>query len=337
MESKLFIGCDIGQDSFTFCLRSDTQIIYQGEVSNSSKSIKKWLSDLKKDQQLELDQITFCMEHTGIYGLILMRVLHERSFTICVESAANIKLSLGIQRGKNDKVDARRIAEYAMRYTDRLKLWKPKRAILQKLQLLNSMRARLIKTRNILSRNIKEVKRFMGNEEHSILKKGTQTALAGIKKDIKHADKQIIDLIKSDENLTRLTKLVTSVHGVGIVTCSALLVKTNEFQDFTEAKKFACTAGLAPFEHSSGTSIRGKTRISHRAHKDLKTLLHLCALGCISRKGEYKDYFDRKVATGKNKMLVINAIRNKIVHRVFAVVRTQVMYQENYRYNLAVS
>jgi transposase len=337
METKLFMGCDIAQDSFTFCLRSDSEIIYQGEVCNSLNSIKKWLRDLKKVQMLDLSHITFCMEHTGVYGLILMRTLHERSLRICIESAMNIKLSLGLQRGKNDKVDARRIAEYAMRYTDRLKLWKPKRAILQKLQVLNGMRARLIKARNILSRNIQEAKSFMGKEEYNILKRGTQAALAGIEKDVKLADKQIADLIKSDENLRNLSRLVTSVQGVGMVTCSALLVKTNEFQDFTEAKKFACTAGLAPFEHSSGKSIRGKTRVSHRAHKDLKTLLHMCAVGCISRKGEYRDYYERKVAAGKNKMLVINAIRNKIVHRIFAVVRDQVMYQKNYQYGLVMS
>lgn len=337
MESKLFMGCDIAQDSFTFCLRSDSEIICQGEVCNSLTSVKKWLSDLKKVQLLDLSHITFCMEHTGVYGLILMRTLHERSLRICIESAMNIKLSLGLQRGKNDKVDARRIAEYAMRYTDRLKLWKPKRGVLQKLQVLNGMRARLIKARNILSRNIQETKFFMGKEEYIILKRGTQAALAGIEKDIKLADKQIADLIKSDENLRNLSRLVTSVQGVGMVTCSALLVKTNEFQDFTEAKKFACTAGLAPFEHSSGKSIRGKTRVSHRAHKDLKTLLHMCAVGCISRKGEYRDYYERKVTAGKNKMLVINAIRNKIVHRIFAVVRDQVMYQKNYQYGLVMS
>jgi len=182
----------------------------------------------------------------------------------------NIKLSLGLKRGKNDKVDARRIAEYAMRYTDRLKLWKPKRAILQKLQVLNGMRARLIKARNILSRNIQEAKSFMGKEEYNILKRGTQAALAGIEKDVKLADKQIADLIKSDENLRNLSSMVTAVQGVGMVTCSALLVKTNEFQDFTEAKKFACTAGLAPFEHSSGKSIRGKTRLATRPKRNLK-------------------------------------------------------------------
>ena len=91
---------------------------------------------------------------------------------------------------------------------------------------------------------------------------------------------------------------------------------------------------MVPFEHSSGKSVRGKSRVSHFAHKDLKTLLHMCAVGCISRKGELRDYYERKLAQGKNKMSVLNAIRNKIVHRIFAVVRDNTMYQKNYQYSL---
>jgi transposase len=296
MEFKLFMGCDMSQDFFTYCLRSISQVVLQGKVENNPTQIRKWLRELKKEHGLDLRQVLFCMEHTGIYGLILLRELQKINLTVCVESAANIKLSLGLQRGKNDKVDAQRIAEYAMRYTDRLKQWKPKRDIVQKLQLLNGARARLIKSRNIISRHTSDVKRFMGKSEYELLKKSTQASVKAIEGNIKEIDKQIESIIKGDENLSKLTRFVTSVDGVGIVTCSALLVRTNEFQDYTEAKKFACTSGLAPFEHSSGKSIRGKSRVSHSAHKDIKTLLHMCAIGCISRKGELKDYYDRKVA-----------------------------------------
>lgn len=337
MNSQLFMGCDIAQDSFTFCLRSKTEILMQGEVQNSVKPVQKWLRDLNKVHHFDLSQIVFCMEHTGIYGMILMRTLHQRKLIVCVEGAANIKLSLGLQRGKSDKVDAQRIAEFAMRYTDRLKQWQPKRSVLEKLQLLNGTRSRLIKARTILNSNIKEVLRFIGRNEYECLKKVTKSSLYAIDKDIKKVEEEIALLIKNDENLKRLSDLVTSVDGIGVVTCSAILVKTNEFQDFTEAKKFSCTAGLAPFEHTSGKSVRGKSRVSHRAHKDLKTLLHLCALGCIGRKGELRDYYQRKVDEGKNKMLVLNAVRNKLVHRVFAVVRDGVMYQKNYKYNLSMS
>jgi transposase len=286
---------------------------------------------------VDLTKVLFCMEHTGIYGMILMRMLFQRSLIVCVEGAASIKLSLGLQRGKSDRVDARRIAEYAMRYTDRLKQWKPKREVLEKLQALNGMRSRLIKARNIINSHTKEVGKFLGKQQYGMLKKGTHDSLKAIDKDILKVDAEIAVLIKSDEHLKRLSDLVTSVDNVGIVTCSAILVKTNEFQDFTDAKKFACTSGVAPFEHSSGRSVRGKTRVSHRAHKDLKTLLHMCALGAIQRKGELQDFYLRRVGEGKNKMLVLNAVRNKLIHRIFAVVRDGVMYQKNYQYNLAMS
>jgi transposase len=337
MESKLFMGCDIAQDTFAFCLRNQTQLLLEGEIPNSKTSIRKWLHELKRIHHVDLTNVIFCLEHTGIYGVLLMRTLHERSLIVCVEAATNIKLSLGLQRGKNDKVDARRIAEYTMRYTDRLKQWKPKRDVLEQLQLLSGMRSRLIKARNVLCSHTQEVKRFMRKEEYMLLCNGTKEALKAIEKSIITADQKIAGLIRSDENLNRLSKLVTSVDNIGMVTCAAILIRSNEFQDFKESKKFSCTAGIAPFEHSSGKSIRGKTRVSHHAHKDLKTLLHMCALGAISREGELRDYYLRKVAQGKNKMLVLNAVRNKLVSRIFAVVRNGVMYQKDYQYNFAMS
>lgn len=337
METKLFMGCDVAQDSFSFCLRSSKEIVLEGMVDNNTKAIQSWLSSLKRTHKLDLSAMIFCLEHTGVYGMILMRTLHLRSMIVCVEGAANIKLSLGLQRGKNDRVDAQRIAEYAMRYTDRLKQWTPKREALVKLQLLVGMRCRLIKARNVLTSHTEEAGKFLGKQEYMILKKGTQESLRAIQAEIGKADERIEDLIKSDENLKRLSTLVTSVDNIGMVTCASILVRTNEFLDIKEAKKFACTAGLAPFEHTSGKSVRGKTRVSHRAHKDLKTLLHMCAIGAISRKGELQDFYHRKVGQGKNKMVVLNAIRNKLVHRIFAVVRDGVMYQKNYQYNLVMS
>lgn len=337
METNLFMGCDIGQDSFHYCLRNRREILLQGQVANNTTSIRKWLTDLKKVKQVDLSAILFCMEHTGIYGQILMRVLHQRGLIVCLESATAIKLSLGMQRGKNDKVDAQRIAEYAFRFTDRLKAWKPKSTALTKLSHLSSARSRLIKTYTILSRHLTDAKRFLSSAEYQLIKKSCQQSINAIQKNIKSMDATIVATINSDENLQELSSYVTSVHGVGMVTCAAILVKTNAFQDYTDAKKFACTAGLAPFEHTSGTSVRGKTRVSHRAHKDIKTLLHMCAIGCIGRKGEYKDYYDRKVREGKNKMSVINAVRNKLIHRIFAVVRDKVMYEKNYQYGLVMS
>lgn len=334
MAFQLYLGCDISQDSFHFCLRSSKEILLQGQVINGLKPVRTWLKELKKTHHLDLSSVLFCLEHTGVYTAIVLCELSHQSLHVCLQSALNIKLSLGLMRGKNDKIDAQRIAEYAMRNADRLPLWKPKRQAIERLQLLIRMRDRLIKSRTELSRFNQDAKRFLPPEEAKLILAGTKRSLDSITKDIHQADHSIQSIIESDENLTRLNRLITSINGVGPITSSAIIVRTNEFKDITEAKKFACTAGVAPFEHTSGTSVKGKTRVSHLAHKDIKTLLHMCAVGCISRKGELRDYYDRKIAQGKNKMSVLNAIRNKIVHRAFAVVRDNVMYQKDYKYQL---
>lgn len=107
------------------------------------------------------------------------------------------------------------------------------------------------------------------------------------------------------------------------------------FEAIDDPKKLACHAGVAPFEHSSGSSVRGKTRVNHQARKSLKTLLHLAAMSALQVDGELRDYYLRKVAEGKNKMLVINALRNKLIHRVCAVVKRGEKYDKNYTPTLA--
>ena len=271
MEIKFFVGCDISQDSFNYCLRVKSGILLQGSVENTTKAIKKWLAEIKK-HEVDLQQTAFCLEHTGVYGMLLLRVFAERSVLVFLENAVNIKLSLGLQRGKNDKIDAQRIADYLMRNVDRLNAWSPRRKVLDQLQLLSRLRERLIKARKEISRFNQDAKRFLEKTEYQLLLKGSQQSLRAIEKDIDKADKAIEALIMGDENLKKLSRNICSVDGIGMVTCSAILVKTNEFLDITEAKKFACTAGVAPFEHSSGKSVKGRTRVSHCAHKDLKVL-----------------------------------------------------------------
>ncbi|WP_139361756.1 transposase, partial [Spirosoma sp. 209] len=101
------------------------------------------------------------------------------------------------------------------------------------------------------------------------------------------------------------------------------------------AKQFACYAGVAPFPYQSGSSIRGKTRVSPMADKHMKTLLHLSAMTAIRAKGELRDYYQRKVGEGKNKMAVLNAVRNKLIGRAYAVVSKNQEYDKTYAYSLA--
>ena len=75
-------------------------------------------------------------------------------------------------------------------------------------------------------------------------------------------------------------KIITSVNGIGFVTASYILVTTNEFININNPKKYACYSGVVPFEHTSGSSVRGKTRVSHMANKNIKTLASSGSIIC---------------------------------------------------------
>lgn len=158
-------------------------------------------------------------------------------------------------------------------------------------------------------------------------------------------EKQINTLIQSDDRLKELFAWITarrpgSVPGVGDAIATEVLVATNEFKAINDPKKLACHAGVAPLEYRSGSSVRagppgGKTRVSQHARLRLKSLFHLGAMSAIRIKGELQLYYQRKVADGKNKMLVLNAVRNKLIHRVCSVVNRQQNYDKNYTPALA--
>lgn len=307
--------------------------MHEGEVDNKKRAIKRWLKRIKGEYNV--DTLIIGMEDTGIYNHILLRLAYQLEVNCSVVNGYDVKHSLGLQRGKNDEVDARRVAEYISRFTDKLKVWKPKRKVVEKLRYLRSKRGRLMKAKNILCQYEREAKGFVCEEMKSLMNEAPDDSISAIQKDIAMIDKQIRKLIKSDENLKRINQILTSIPGVGKCTSSEAIVRTNEFKDFKEPKKFACTSGIAPFKNTSGKSIRGKAKVSHKAHKGMKKLLHMCAMSSIRSDCHYRDYYIRRTEEdNKNEMKVINAIRNKIVKCMFALVRKDTTYDENYQHEL---
>ena len=141
--------------------------------------------------------------------------------------------------------------------------------------------------------------------------------------------------MKSDSNLNQQVKIATSVTGIGPIIAANMIITTNEFRDITEAKKFSCYSGVAPFEHSSGTSIKRKSRVSHLANKKMKSLLHLGARSAVLASPELKLFYQRKIAEGKAPLSVLNAVCNKLISRVFVCIKQQRLYEKNYQPNLA--
>jgi transposase len=326
MEFKNIVGIDTGKETLEFAVWKQGKENGLATVNNTVKKLESFI----KSQSLNLKETLFCMEHTGIYCLPLLKVLQKMNANVWVESAVQIKKSIGLTRGKSDKIDAQRIAQYAYIHQKNVRLWQPERKAIVEIKDLLSQRSRLIKAKNILQVPLNEGKCFIGKEQHKILKQTCKASIAALEKDLDLINQKIESIIDSDETLKELNSYVTSVPYIGKVIGAAVLVATNEFKKISDPKKFACHSGIAPFEHTSGKSIRGKTRVSHLANKGLKTLLHLAALGAISKAGEFKEYYERKLKEGKNKMQVINAVRNKLIHRLFACVNNKRKYQKNY-------
>jgi len=110
-----------------------------------------------------------------------------------------------------------------------------------------------------------------------------------------------------------------------------MIVATGEFKRIKESKKFACYSGVAPFAYQSGSSVRGKTRVSKMANMTMKKLFHMAAMSAIQCCEELKLYYQRKVAEGKNKMSVLNAVRNKLISRVFVCINNKRLYEKNFK------
>lgn len=330
MEFNFFVGIDVSKDTLDFSLSSRGNILVNVCVENSSNGIKSALKEFKKQPIFSIETTLFCLEHTGIYNNYVISTLFDLKAKIWVESATHIKRSSGLQRGKSDKIDAQRIALFAYRNQDQMKLWLPKRIVVLQLKKLTTIRERLLLALAQLNKPIQEAVKFESKEVFKVIKDSCSKSIKSIKADIKEVEKTIKCIITKDESLKQLFEMITSVPGVGSVVACEMIITTNEFKDITESKKYACYAGVVPFEHSSGKCTKGKNRVSHFANKRVKKLLHLASLSTVRYDGEFKTYWLRKIEEGKHKMVVLNALKNKIIQRVFAVVKRGSKYEKDF-------
>lgn len=332
-EFKTFIGIDISKKTFDVALLQNNNCTSQVHqcFEQSMKGYSSFIDWLKCYGILVDDTVLICMEHTGIYihGLIEFLVHHKAN--IWVEMALRIKKTLGLQRGTNDKLASISIATYAYRYQEQARLWKPMNTSIEQLRHLIAQRDRIIISLKQLTVPLNELASCGDASNAKSLQKLQQKAINGLKSSLQNIEAAIDIHIQKEEEIHNAINKMSSVKGVGKQTAVSIYVYTQGFTAFENAKQLACYCGVVPFNKSSGTSVRFKPSVSPFANHKLKRLLHLCALAALQWDAEIKAYYSRKVAEGKNKMSVINAIRNKLVHRIFAVVRDDRMYVSNYQ------
>ena len=332
MKKNVVIGIDFSKLTLdvTFFNTNNPEEKHYQQFENTKKGciqIIKWVKRTFKD----CSDWLVCGEFTGIYSMTSAMVFNEKGIDLWLENPRQIKLSSGISREKNDKVDSKQIALYADRFMDRVKLYKPKSKALLKVRELVSYKDRLTKIRSQLSVPAKELKRVHKDwEEADYILDNSKEMIKQIDKQIKDIEHKMLFLLKSDPDLNRLYKLINSVVGVGMQTSIYLLIHTWGFTSFDTPRQLACYCGIAPFSKRSGTSIKGKSQVSHIANKKLKTLLHMCALNAIRYDPNIKAYYERKTQEGKHRMNVLNNVRNKLVYRIWAVVSSGQEYDKNY-------
>lgn len=329
---KNFVGVDISKTWFDAALirsADASKIIHQqfSQTPDGYKKMQQWLQ--QHDVSLH-DDTLFCMEYTGIYNTGLVNYLVEQHAQVWVEMPLRIKRAGGLERGSDDRSAACKIAWYALRYHDQAKLWKPADSSIEKIKHLITQRERIITSIKHLTVPAEELKQCGCPQDAKMMEKLQQPAIRALQKTKQGIEALIAKTIKQDEALNNKIQLMQSVSGIGAVTATALLVYTKGFTAFNNAKELACYCGVVPFNKTSGSSIKYKASVSPFANMKLKKLLHLCAMSAIQNDKEMKAYFKRKTAEGKNKMSVINAVRNKLIHRVFAVVRDKRMFEDNY-------
>ena len=317
---QLFVGIDVPKLSLDFYLLKINELKNGNhfKVANSTEGIKDAITQLPKDL-IKSKDVLFCFEDTGVYSMILCYYFEKRSIPYACVPAIEIKKSKGIKRGKSDRYDAKDIAHYAKTHVDELQLRKLPLFEIQELKVLLSERDKLVKTIKIF-KSTREAFGYIDEKALKNLKKNNAKTIESLENQLDEIDGMINQSIAKNQTIKSQKDLLQSIPGVGPQTAMFLIIYSNCFHNFDNWRQMACFAGVAPFPYQSGTSIHGRTKVSHLAQKKIKSLLNMAALTAIKYDKELSVYYKRKVAQGKNKMSVLNAVRCKILARAFAVI-----------------
>lgn len=323
MQKRVIIGTDVSKLTLDHAIKTSEAHL---KTANNPKGYKEWLKWALGYGNKE--DLWVVMEHTGYYSYQFELFLQGQQIVYSKVSALEIKRSVGLVRGKSDKVDAFTISRYGWIRRDELQVQKVPAVLITELKDLITLRDKLVRERSGYKARLKEQNATRKYAKVHIQNRIPLRRIKQLTEDIKEVEAAIKSIINQSEAVQENYKLLTSIKGVGFITAVYMIAYTDNFEKFSNSRQFSCYAGVVPFEHSSGTSIRGKSRVSHYANKKAKRLLNLAASVAIQHNKELKQYYQRRVAAGKSKMSTLNIIRNKLVDRMFAVIKRQTAYQE---------
>lgn len=316
-----WIGIDVSKSKLDMALTNQHGIVLENkEVKNTSTGITKQLERWRKKHGLVHDQCLVCLEPTGHYSDLAVTTLVDLKVPTWLAMPLDIKRSMGLARGKNDRIDAERIAHYARRHHERSRLATTATVDALELKQLLAFRDRLAEDQRRQGVYISEVHKYAPATSGKLFDDYSKQRIEEIKLAKKQVDRSIQEFINNRPALRKLNILLRSVIGIGPVVAAHLLATTEGFTKFITPRQLACHCGVAPHSYTSGTSINGRSRVSPFANKKLKSLLHLAVLGMLNYPNELHDYYDRKKEDGKHALLVLNNMKRKLIDRICAVI-----------------
>lgn len=332
---KSYLGIDVSKLNFDVSLivlnKGQKQPLVTNKFDNDARGLlcfKTWLDH---------HGVTFnahsllVIENTGIYHRLIWNFCTTHLLPIFIGNGADLKWSFGIARGKNDKVDSMRLCDYAYKNYEDIQPTTGLNKTLITLKDLLSNRSKLLKLKNAIKQTLGELKVSNDKITQALMVNLNKPALDGLKKSLKQIDTELLKIIKQDQSILTNYNHMLSVPGIGKITAIFIICCTNNFAIKITGKQLANYAGVVPFENTSGTSVKGRSRVHFMSNKDLKSLLTMGALSAIQAYPEFKDYYDRKIKEGKKHLQVLNAIKNKMLLRVASVINLQKDYVNMYQ------
>jgi transposase len=326
---NFFVGIDISSEFFTVSILDSSDMSYLNfeNFENSLDGFQNLLSGFRS-AKVDHTNVIICMESTGVYGEKLAYFLVSSSFKLVIENPLNVKKAFNPNKGKTDKIDSEQIAEYACRFYDKLKLWTPKLEIIEEIRMFLTQRDQFISQRivNMNAKHAVSKKHFKSEKVIS----NYDEIISSINKKIKTIEKEIMSLIEIDPEFRQTFANIQSIPGVGKVLGFNLITITNGFTEHIDHKKLASYLGIVPLPFQSGSSIRKRNSSSGMGPSKFRKVIYMASMSSTLCNKELKKYFERKVAEGKNKKLVINNISNKILKIIISIIKSKKPYINNF-------
>lgn len=327
---EFFIGIDVGSEAMAVAIFSKPgqPLITLEKVENSLTGFKRLL-DWVTGHHVTCTNAVFCLEATGVYGESLVYFLQAQGFRIAIEPPLKVKRAFQQNGRKTDAVDSQQIAEYAFRFQDELNFWKPNPDVVEQTRVLltlwDQFTGQITSSQNAL-------KAFQRKQVKTPLaEKLLQENVERLKANKKAIEKEIKHLVDSEPSYKDVIKAMVSVPGVGLLLAASLFVFSNGFSRDLNPKKVASFLGICPFEHQSGSSIDRKPHSRGFGPSRMRKLLHLAARSVATHNPDFKNYFHRKVAQGKPKMVVLNNIGNKLLKITCTLAKSKTSFNPTYR------